>query len=85
MRLSNHAIQRFRQRGFKAAHINLILLYGRCTKKRGHAQEVQFFQKDMPKIKSGLSVSDIQNFDKCKNKVVLISNDGCVITAYAKI
>ncbi len=81
MTFSKHAQKRLQQRGFRYEYVDFIIEYGRFYKKPGGATEVRLSQK---KIKENQHPKKILNqlLDKCRNKAVLLSNIGCVITLY---
>ncbi len=81
MTFSKHAQKRLQQRGFKYEYVAFILEYGKSSKKPGGAIEVRFSRKEFERNLFKQKINN-QLFDKCKNKAVLLSNIGCVITLY---
>jgi hypothetical protein len=79
MLFTEHAKKRLQQRGFKYEYIDFILDYGKILKKPGNALEVRLSIK---KADNDDSTRNKQLIDKCKNKAVLLSNTGCVISLY---
>lgn len=81
MKLSAHAGKRFQQRGIMPIHVEMIMEYGTQTKKPGDAKEYRIYGKDIEKIIKEFK-RRIQALDKCKNKVVIVSQDDVILTAY---
>ena len=82
MQYTNHAMERVQQRGFREAHVNLILEYGREKHKHGGCIENQLYKRDVNDIIESLK-KKINNLQQCKNKALLVDNKSChIITAY---
>jgi hypothetical protein len=81
MKLSAHASKRFQQRGIMSIHYELIMRYGTPTPKPGDAMEYRICGKDKDKIIKNLK-SRIQALEKCTNKVIIVSRDDMILTAY---
>jgi len=64
MKLTKHAIKRFRQRGFQARDEYIIRYFGTGYRRQGDAVEYRMTEKDRKRI--------IQRLDKLRNKAILI-------------
>ena len=79
--LSKHAIVRGSQRGIRSDQINSILDYGERRKKPGGAYEYYLPDKTIQRVINQLR-KQIHTFEKARNKAIVVSSDGEVITVY---
>jgi len=82
MNLTRHAEKRFQQRGFKKPYLDLLLKYGKISRKPGDVMEVKITKKEISRITQELNRL-IRQLSNIKNKAILIDPDtNTIITAY---
>jgi len=80
MRLTNHAKERFQQRGFSNFSLDIIQQYGRYEKAPGGAIKVFFGNKEANRLRQKLK-KIIQSIDKINGGAMIIE-DNCIVTFY---
>jgi len=83
MEISKHAQIRTQQRGIPESVVELILDYGSPNDVKGKAIAFEVTGETINSLLSQVK-SLLHNIEKLRNKVVLVSEDGKVITAYHK-
>lgn len=81
MIFTKHAMDRFNQRGFTKEQLETIFKNGEIRKKPGKSFEIYIDEKTRNNLHSYYK-KKIQSLEKIKNKRILISEDGVVITMY---
>lgn len=85
MQLSNHAEGRAQKRGFTRDLIYLIESFGTKRRRPGNAWEIMITKKEKRILLKKLKNKRwIQALDKISGKILLISDDDTLITAYNK-
>ncbi len=81
IRFSNHAVQRFQQRGIRLESVELVVEWGEVVRGgKNRADHVRLF--DRSPIDGGAKCPAGSHFDSARGITVVLSHDGCVITAY---
>lgn len=83
MEMSKHVQIRGKQRGIPRSIVELILQYGEPKRAPGNAFKYEVAGKTIPQLQSHLK-GLLQEVEKLKDKVVVVSNKGCIITVYHK-
>lgn len=83
MEMTKHVLIRGQQRGIPRSIVELILRYGEPKKAPGNAFKYEVTKKTIPQLQSHLK-GLLQEVEKLKDKVVVVSDDGCIITVYHK-
>ena len=83
MKLTNHAQKRCRQRGIPESVADLIVEYGEPKNAVGNAIKYEVSGSTINALQAQVKTL-INQIDKLKNKVVMVSNDGTIITTYHK-
>lgn len=82
MKISKHAIIRFKQRGIPSDLLEVILLFGNATKRPGNVWEVRLGKAGKSKALMHLKYL-IQGLDKLGHKAILLDDEMTeIITAY---
>ena len=83
MEITKHAKVRSQQRGIPASVIDLIMQYGKPKKAPGKALQYEVHGETIPQLQSRLK-GLLQQVEKLKNTVVVVAEDGSIITVYHK-
>lgn len=83
MRISKHALTRSQQRGIPESVTDLILEYGEPTIAVGNAMKYEVSGKTINSLQRKVKLL-INEIERMKNKVVVVSDDGIIITSYHK-
>ena len=81
MNITYHAQMRSQQRGISKDHLRLITAFGQTEHRPGNATAVYLDRQGLKDLERVLRAG-IQVMDKLKGQVVLLSDDGSVITCY---
>ncbi len=81
MRFSKHAVQRSSQRGIPLSVAQLILDIGELSHAKGSAIKVSLAKKDVERLEKTLRCI-LKNIEKGRNRSLIISSDGVVVTLY---
>jgi hypothetical protein len=82
MNLTKHASKRTQQRGFKKGYLDLLIKYGKQTRKPGNVLEIKVTKKEIYRITQELCILKRQ-LSNIRNKAILIDpNTNTIITAY---
>lgn len=77
--LSNHAIVRMQQRGIRVEDVAFVFLYGRCISRPREGNKFYIRNSDIPR-----HPIDPQQADRLNGLVIVLNDDGHVITVYHK-
>jgi hypothetical protein len=83
MLITKHVLTRSQQRGIPRSIVELILQYGEPKNAPGNAYKYEVAGKTIPQLQSHLK-GLLQEVEKLRDKVVVVSDDGCIITVYHK-
>ena len=82
MKISRHAITRFKQRGIPTDLFDLLLLFGNAEEKPGNVYEIRLGKEGKNKALMHLKYL-IQGLDKLGHKAILVDGEMTeIITAY---
>ena len=84
MRVSKHAALRSQQRGIHGEVIDALLAFG--VQKRHRGADVYYFDRHT-KIRAAKSLGNdyLRQFEKSLNSYIVVSDDGCIITAARRL
>lgn len=81
MEKTRHAEVRGQQRGISNAHLKLLAAFGRMVYRPGNVVAV-FLDKTGRRELEKVLREGLQSLDKLKEQVVLLADDGTIITCY---
>ena len=84
MRVSKHAALRSQQRGINGQVIDALLAFG--VQKRHRGADVYYFDRQTKnRAAKSLGGDYFRQYEKCLNSYIVVSDDGCIITAARRL